>query len=489
MPWLEGVYVPPLSAPGPLSKLVDETDSKSVAVDPASRFESGEGHFTRPPHPAPLLGRPSRKAATAAIKAHLAVLRGEPLKGALSEALQEASGLGGQERRFAALATRELSRHQRLLDLAVKLLGGLPSGRALTEDQALMRYVLWRRLFTGAGWERIGAEVKLPGPVRPRSIKDDLLERLATGPLPEPEQPEVRWEREAMRHSLPGWLAQRLGALVPEAEVGPLFAALNAEPALIFRARPPGTRAERIAELAAEQLSAEPLPWAKDALILRDPGNRVFESRPMKQGKLQVQDLGSQLIVELCGGLAGATAVDFCAGAGGKTLALADRARRVIASDISHRRLGDARARVKRMRLANVTFAVPPRLEEAELILVDAPCSGVGSLAREPEQKWRLTVKAVEELRARQLGILREVGAGARSGAVIVYATCSLLREENEAVVEAFLAERPDIRLEPAAEHVGEAARALCEGPYLRVYPHRAAGGGFFAARMVKAPS
>ncbi|MFP2899329.1 hypothetical protein [Corallococcus sp. 4LFB] len=127
-------------------------------------------------------GRPSRRAATAALETHIAVLKGEPLKAALATALREAEGLGGQERRFVALAARELSRHQRLLDLAARQLGHSPGKHVLTEDQALVRYTLWRRLFCGEGWARIGPEVKLPGPVRPRTLHDAVLEGLVTKP-------------------------------------------------------------------------------------------------------------------------------------------------------------------------------------------------------------------------------------------------------------------------------------------------------------------
>ncbi len=436
--------------------MVDETDSKSVAADPASRFESGEGQTTQLPEAA--LGRPSRRAAEAALRAHLSVLRGEALRPALKAALKQVKGLGGNERRFAALATRELSRHQRLLDLLAKLAGLPPSDFSLLEDQALIRYVLWRRMRTGAAWERFSAEVRLPGPIRPRAVRDELLERIGRAELPPiPDDP-------AVRHSFPTWLCDALG----RDEV--LLEALNREPSLILRARPPGSRAEVLDRLRAEGVDARPLEAAPDALVVEDEGRRIFDSAPFREGRLQVMDLGSQLVVELCRPEPHHVVADLCAGAGGKTIALADRVATVYATDASRRRLGEGIARVRTLGLRNVRFTPDVPLEAVDLALIDAPCSGVGSLQREPDLKWKLDPKKIAELARTQLELLERTAGRLRSGARLVYATCSLLREENEAVVEALLARLPELSLEET----------------LSVSPVRLPGGGFFAARLLR---
>ncbi len=441
------------------------------------------------PHPAAELGRPSRKAATAALEAHLAIQKGDPLRAALSTALKDAGKLGGHERRFAAFATRELSRHQRFLDLAARSLGHPPGRWLLPEDRALVRFALWRRIYSGAGWREISSELKLPGPIRPRTIHDHVLQELAETPLPELGEELVDpVERAAALHSLPNWLAKALAACVPEREVEPLFAALNRDPRVFLRARPPGARQERLSELRAEGIAAEPVPWAPDALCITEPGMRVFESAPMKRGLLQVQEPGSQLIAALGRiEVARALAVDACAGAGGKTLALADlvgEGGRVVATDKSRRRLEEARRRVRELGLRNVSFPDPAPLKDADLVLVDAPCSGTGSLAREPEQKWRLTAAAVKTFAQTQREILETTVSALKPGAVLVYATCSLLREENEDVVEALLAAHPELQVEPAGEVLGPDAAPVLSGPYLRVWPHRVSAGGFFAARL-----
>lgn len=440
------------------------------------------------------LGRPSRRAATAALQAHIAVLRGEPLKAALAEALREADGLGGQERRFAALTVRELSRHQRLLDLAARTLGHTMGKVGLTEDQALVRYVLWRRLFCGEAWTRIGPEVRLPGPVRPRTIKDDLLQKVAETPLPEAPMPESAAERLAVRYSFPTWLVLRLAEVYPEDVLAGLLASLDEEPGLHFRVRPPGTRDAVLAALAEEGVEAEAVAAAPDAVRVTDASHRIFETKVMKSGRLQVQDVGSQLIAEVCrpagGSLAGLTVADVCAGAGGKTLALADfvgRSGKVLAGDRSRRRLAEARERVRDLSLRQVAFPHPLPLSEADVLLIDAPCSGTGSLAREPDQKWKLTAQEISKFQTTQAELLEEVARQAKPGSLVVYATCSVMPEEDEVVVEGFLKKHPDFTLEPVGDVLGaERAALAASGPYLKALPPRVPGGGFFAARLRK---
>lgn len=445
------------------------------------------------PHEAARLGRPSRRAATAALEAHIAVLQGDPLKAALANALRDADGLGGQERRFAALAVRELSRHQRLLDLAAKLLGHPPGKLVMTEDQALVRYVLWRRIFCGEGWTRIGPEVRLPGPVRPRTLKDEVLQKVVESALPEAPLPDSHVERLAMRYSFPNWLVQKLAQAYPdEVTLEGLLSSLDEEPGLHFRVRPPGTRDEVLAALVEEGVAAEAVLAAPDAVRVVDSSHRVFETRMMKTGRLQVQDVGSQLISEVCrpvgGSLTGLTVADVCAGAGGKTLALADfvgPSGRVLAGDRSRRRLAEARERVRHFSLRQVAFPHPLPLSDADVLLIDAPCSGTGSLAREPDQKWKLTAQEIAKYQTTQSELLEEVSRQAKHGALIVYATCSVLPDEDEAVVEGFLAKHPEFTLEPVSDVLGaERAALAAHGPYLKSLPPKVPGGGFFAARL-----
>ncbi|NPC80993.1 RsmB/NOP family class I SAM-dependent RNA methyltransferase, partial [Pyxidicoccus fallax] len=160
---------------------------------------------------------------------------------------------------------------------------------------------------------------------------------------------------------------------------------------------------------------------------------------------------------------------------------------RVLAGDRSRRRLAEARERVRHFSLKQVAFPHPLPLSDADVLLIDAPCSGTGSLAREPDQKWKLTAKEIAKYQATQSELLDEVARQAKPGTLIVYATCSVMPEEDEAVVEAFLAKHPDFTLEPVGDVLGaERAALAASGPYLKALPPRVPGGGFFAARLRK---
>ncbi len=419
-----------------------------------------------------IVGIASRKAATAVLNAHVAVLKGTPMRRAIGDALMAGGNLGGKERRFIAFATRELSRHLRRLNLSASARGYTTSKLHLLQDQAIIRYALWRRDLCGAGVEKIMTEVQLPGPIRPRGIPDQVIRAELERPV-EIDFGATPLDRAANLHSFPTWLAERIAAIAPEGELDQVLEALNREPTLTFRVRPVGTRDALVDELRAKGLEVEACAELPDALRTTDESRAIFDSRWMKEGRLQVMDLGSQLLAAFCRAQPGQTVVDYCAGAGGKTLVLADAVTptgRVFAWDHSEKRLKEARSRVGELRLRHVSFPSPPRIDLADLVLVDAPCSGTGTLGREPDQKWKLTPKQIDELTVTQLGILRDVSKQLRRGGVIVYGTCSVLRDENEGVVERFVASQPEFKVEEL----------------LRVWPHRLEGGGFFGARLIK---
>ena len=187
--------------------------------------------------------------------------------------------------------------------------------------------------------------------------------------------------------------------------------------------------------------------------------------------------------------------VDFCAGAGGKTLLLGALMRntgRLYAFDVSDKRLTNLKPRLARSGLSNVH---PARIEherdqkikrlagKADRVLVDAPCSGLGTLRRNPDLKWRQDEKSVAELTVKQAAILDAAAMLVRPGGRLVYATCSLLSAENDEIVAAFLEKHPDFSLLPASAVLGKQGIA-CEGEVLRLLPHKHNTDGFFAAAM-----
>ncbi|MFM7632004.1 MAG: RsmB/NOP family class I SAM-dependent RNA methyltransferase, partial [Betaproteobacteria bacterium] len=213
-----------------------------------------------------------------------------------------------------------------------------------------------------------------------------------------------------------------------------------------------------------------------------------------KQGAIEVQDQGSQLLAHLLGARRGEMVVDFCAGTGGKTLAIGAMMRntgRLYAFDISEKRLAKLKPRLARSGLSNVHPVLLAHENDAKVkrlagkvdrVLVDAPCSGFGTLRRNPDIKWRQQPDDVTELCERQLSILNSAARLPKLGGRLVYATCSLLMEENQAIIERFLSQQANYRLIPAHEILFEQKIALDTGAYLQLLPHRHGTDGFFAA-------
>jgi len=212
-----------------------------------------------------------------------------------------------------------------------------------------------------------------------------------------------------------------------------------------------------------------------------------------------VQDEGSQLLGFLVQPKRGELVVDFCAGAGGKTLQLGALMRstgRLYAFDVSERRLSKLKPRVARAGLSNVhpvliaheRDAKVKRLAgKADRVLVDAPCSGLGTLRRNPDLKWRQSPQSVAEMVAKQTAILESAARLVKPGGRLVYATCSLLDEENDAVVDGFLAAHPEFRPISAGEVLARQGIALDTGERLRLSPRTHDTDGFFAAVLERA--
>ena len=191
--------------------------------------------------------------------------------------------------------------------------------------------------------------------------------------------------------------------------------------------------------------------------------------------------------------------VDFCAGAGGKTLLLGALMRsqgRLYAFDVNAKRLAQLTPRLARSGLSNVhpqviahehDVKVKRLARKIDRVLVDAPCSGFGTLRRNPDLKWRHTASDIGELTAKQARIIAGAATLVKSGGRLVYATCSVLPEENEAIVDAFLAAHPDFVQKDAAAELAKAEIKLDTGPSLRLLPHRHGCDGFFAAILERA--
>jgi len=308
-----------------------------------------------------------------------------------------------------------------------------------------------------------------------------------------------------LRHNLPDWVAQPLRERLGDAEFWSLAASLDAPAPLDLRVNTLKTdRASVLVALREAGVTAQPTPWSPWGI--RIDGKPALQRWPVfTSGQVEVQDEGSQLLALLVDAKRGEMVVDFCAGAGGKTLALGAAMRntgRLYAFDTSGHRLAALKPRLARSGLSNVYAAqlaherddrVKRLAGKIDRVLVDAPCTGLGTLRRNPDLKWRQSPESVQELQGRQQAILDSAARLLKPGGRLVYATCSLLAAENEAVAQAFSECRRDfdpVQADAAlqAAHVSDVA-PLTEGPYLRLWPHRHATDGFFAAVWMRRPA
>lgn len=307
---------------------------------------------------------------------------------------------------------------------------------------------------------------------------------------------------DALRHHLPDWLAAALRAQLDDVEFWALARALLAPAPLDLRVNVLKARRDAVrATLADAGIAAEPTPYSPWGLRVQGkPSLRGVTA--LQRGEVEVQDEGSQLLALLSGARRGETVVDFCAGAGGKSLALGALMRstgRIYAFDVSERRLAKLAPRLARSGLSNVH---PQRIEserdarirrlagKIDRVLVDAPCTGLGTLRRNPDLKWRQDERALAELAAKQAAILGAAAALVKRGGRLLYATCSILAEENERVVQAFRAAHPDFDLVPPAAAFAAARIVLpehgAEDPFLRLRPDVHGTDAFFGALMAR---
>ena len=304
---------------------------------------------------------------------------------------------------------------------------------------------------------------------------------------------------DAVRADLPDWLWQRLSQEHGRDEAMRIAQGLLNPAPLDLRVNLARIdRDEAQARLAADGLQAQATPFSPAGLRLA--GKPAINRHPLfKDGLVEVQDEGSQLLAWLLAPRRGEMVADYCAGAGGKTLALGMLMRsagRLYAMDVSEKRLAALRPRAARAGLSNVhSIALSGELDarakrlagKLDRVLVDAPCSGFGTLRRNPELKWRHEERAIEELAAKQKRILEAAARLVKPGGRLVYATCSILREENEAVVDAFEAAAPHFRRLSCAALLAAQRIAVDTGERLRLWPHRHGTDGFFAAALQRA--
>ncbi|CAN5139492.1 RsmB/NOP family class I SAM-dependent RNA methyltransferase [soil metagenome] len=299
-----------------------------------------------------------------------------------------------------------------------------------------------------------------------------------------------------VRSNLPEWLWERLSTRLG---IGPTLKMTEG----LDRAAPLDLRVNRIKSDREAVLAALPQhdkAWEGVATRFAPDGIRLHGKPSLAKhplfldGSIEVQDEGSQLLAQLVAPRRGEMVVDFCAGAGGKTLALGALMRnagRLYAFDVSAKRLQRFGPRLKRSGLSNVHPVViasenDPRVKrlagKIDRVLVDAPCSGLGTLRRNPDLKWRQTPASIIEMTAKQAIILNAAAKLVKPGGRLVYATCSVLSEENEDIADAFAADHPDFERVSVEQELARQHIALATGQDLKLLPHTHGTDGFYAA-------
>ena len=340
------------------------------------------------------------------------------------------------------------------------------------------------------GWQIEGVQQSFSGgryAAPPLSAEEQrFLRQLEGRTLDHPEMPE------AVRHEIPDWVLPRLRTRFGAALAAELSAMEEPAPLDLRVNLLKCHRDQARSALAAEGLEAEYTPWSPWGL--RIPGRRAVTSgRAFQDGLVEIQDEGSQLVAALAGAAPGMAVCDWCAGAGGKTLAMAmtmENRGHIVACDVSASRLEGAVRRLRRAGVHNVErhlVALGDKWAKRhagkfDRVLVDAPCTGTGTWRRNPDARLRLTETDLLELVPKQAAILDVAERLVRPGGRLVYATCSLLLEENEGQVSAFLDRHPGFALVEPARAWAIDTPPPCDGQFLSLTPRRHGTDGFFAA-------
>jgi 16S rRNA (cytosine967-C5)-methyltransferase len=297
-----------------------------------------------------------------------------------------------------------------------------------------------------------------------------------------------------VRAELPDWLVEKMRATCSDADILTIGLSMQQSAPLDIRVNTLlAKRDEVVQNLHAQTIDATPTPFSPFGIRLKEkiPLNK---DALFTEGKVEVQDEGSQLLGLLLAPKRTDMVVDFCAGAGGKTLmlsALMNSQGRLYAMDVSEKRLANLKPRLKRSGASNIQpvliahendLKVKRLAGKIDRVLVDAPCSGLGTLRRNPDLKFRQSPGSIEELTQKQTAILASASRLVKKGGRLVYATCSILQEENQAIVQTFLSTHPDFVLRPSGEVLRQQKIDLAMGDYLELRPHLHHTDGFFAA-------
>lgn len=417
---------------------------------------------------------------------------GRPADSLIDSFFRSRRYLGSHDRRFIAETAYGTLRHLRWCEaVAESALGGYSNG--LSDEEKLLFTVVAHHV------RKAGNPVPAIADLKPllTSESSGVLDRfVARLPLAHPAAPD-QMTQFSVEYSLPDWLAGRLMDAYGREEAAKLCESLNTQAPLNLRVNTLKTSVSECAErLRREGVEARPGGLSPVGLTVPKRLN-IFRLQAFRDGLFEVQDEGSQLVGILLDPKPTWKVLDACAGAGGKTLHLAAIMKNrgeVVAADVHDRRIGELRKRAARAGASNIRMMLTDELTAREqydgffdVVFLDVPCSGTGTLRRNPGLKWSLKESDIPELKEKQVHIMAVHKRFVKPGGMMFYATCSLLRDENEDVVDAFLAGNSDFEradLEEYSRRTGM-ERFVTENA-LRLFPHVHGTDGFFCAALRK---
>ena len=393
-----------------------------------------------------------------------------PADGILRHFFRENPLLGGQDRAFIAETVFGILRHRFFLESLTE---------RITPRSLVLAYLV---KFNGMNLRELApliSESETKWLAEIKAIKLDTL------PL-------------AIQAEFPEWLVEKLKQFMTDADILNLGFSLQKSAPLDLRVNTILAKRNQVLEtLSQEGIEAQETPYSPCGIRLT--GKPAINRHELfLSGKIEVQDEGSQLLGYLLAPKRGEMVVDFCAGAGGKSLllgALMNSKGRLYAFDISEKRLSNLKPRFKRSGLSNLhaqritnenDIKVKRLAGKIDRVLVDAPCSGLGTLRRNPDLKWRQSPQSIDELKAKQAAILSAAASLLKPGGRLVYATCSFLPEENQQVVQDFLNTHPQFSLLNCAELLAQQKIPLDTGEFLQLSPLLHQTDGFFAAALTR---
>lgn len=454
--------------------------------------------------------RPDKSPPKSAREAALRALRDVDVKESYANLALDAhltrSGLEGRDRALATELVYGVTRRRGSVDWAIAQVATRP----LEQIDPWIRNILREAVYQILYMERIPPSAAVDQAVElakqyghtgvakfVNGVLRNFLRRLPTLVWPDPAVDPVG--AMAVTHSHPLWLVREWVGRFGAEEAAQLMELANQVPPLTIRAnRLKATRAEVAEALGAEEVRTDPTTYAPEGLIIHDltSSSHLDRLKAMKQGLFTVQDESSMLVGPVVNPQPHQTIIDMASAPGGKATHLAELMENqgvIIAVDIHPHKIDLVEQSAKRLGISIIEGLCADareigRLmpERADAILCDVPCSGLGTLARRPDARWRKQPADIESLAPIQMAILESAALALKPGGALVYSTCTIHPRENQELVGAFLANHPEFEPDPIAPYLPAALADQAEGYFLQLLPHRHGTDGFFIARMKK---